>query len=297
MILSLLVFILKGIFMKIPFAILGLSLIPQRWTNAITKKDISFFIEQVLRLLVSAAILFFVIDIMLLDLTATAFFSSFAIILGLILIIDSRMYVYSARESSINRRNRRGNEAEKQPKTPWNVYFNSLIGFVLILAWVIMLFYPITFAADLHGWTKVDKKNELEEVQDIKTMPLVTVKMADAKGDAAINKIENASYFTEGEYRLTNINDELTYTSPIEMDGFLKAGKAEYTPGYNLISAVSTDKGASTVKGKMLYAPSQYLDHDLERTIRKAYPNKIIHDSYLEPNEDGKPFFEAIIFI
>ncbi|MDF9759655.1 uncharacterized protein (DUF58 family) [Peribacillus simplex] len=103
--------------MKIPFAILGLSLIPQRWTNAITKKDISFFIEQVLRLLVSAAILFFVIDIMLLDLTATAFFSSFAIILGLILIIDSRMYVYSARESSITRRNRRGNEAEATKNT------------------------------------------------------------------------------------------------------------------------------------------------------------------------------------
>ncbi|MGG4197809.1 hypothetical protein [Peribacillus frigoritolerans] len=82
MILSLLGFILKGILMKIPFAILGLSLIPQRWMNAITKKDIPFFIEQVLRLLVSAAILFFVIDIMLLDLTAAAFFSCFAIILG-----------------------------------------------------------------------------------------------------------------------------------------------------------------------------------------------------------------------
>ncbi|MDQ7862561.1 hypothetical protein RCO48_20690 [Peribacillus frigoritolerans] len=124
-------------------------------------------------------------------------------------------------------------------------------------------------------------------------MPLVTVKMADAKGDAAINKIENASYFTEGEYRLTNINDELAYTSPIEMDGFLKAGKAEYTPGYNLISAVSTDKGASTVKGKMMYAPSQYLEHDLERTIRKAYPNKIIHDSYLEPNERWKALLRS----
>lgn len=295
MILSLLGFILKGILMKIPFAILGLSLIPQRWTNAITKKDIPFFIEQVLRLLVSAAVLFFVIDIMLLDLTAAAFFSCFAIILGLFLIIDSTMYMYRATESSSTRRNRRGNEAAKQPKTPWNVHFNSLMGVVLIAAWVIMLFYPLTFAANLHGLAKVDKKKELEEVQDIKTMPLVTVKMADAKGDAAINKIENASYFTEGEYRLTNINDELAYTSPIEMDGFLKAGKAEYTPGYNLISAVSTDKGASTVKGKMLYAPSQYLEHDLERTIRKAYPNKIIHDSYLEPNEEGKPFFVASV--
>ncbi|GAI91492.1 unnamed protein product, partial [marine sediment metagenome] len=49
--------------MKIPFAILGLSFIPQRWTNAITKKDIPFFIEQGLRLLVSASVLFFVIDI------------------------------------------------------------------------------------------------------------------------------------------------------------------------------------------------------------------------------------------
>lgn len=93
------------------------------------------------------------------------------------------------------------------------------------MAWVIMLFYPLTVAEDLHGLAKVDKKGELEEVQDIKTMPLVTVKMADAKGDAAINKIENASYFTEGDYRLTNINGDLTYTSPIEMDGFLKQGK------------------------------------------------------------------------
>lgn len=101
-----------------PFAILGLSLIPQRWTNAITKKEIPFFIEQVLRLLVSAAILFFVIDIMLLDLTPAAFFSSFAIILGLILIIDSRIYVYSASDSSSTRRNRRGNETAKQSKTP-----------------------------------------------------------------------------------------------------------------------------------------------------------------------------------
>ncbi|MGE7758381.1 hypothetical protein [Peribacillus sp. NPDC097895] len=281
--------------MKIPFAILGLSFIPQRWTNAITKKDRSFFIEQVLRLLLSAIVLFFVIDIKLVDFTVPAFFSSFAFILGLILIIDSRMYVYSVRESSTSRRNRKKNEGTNQLNTPWNVHFNRLLGYILIAAWVVMLFYHITFAGDLHGLAKVDKKNELEEVQDIKTMPLVTVKMADAKGDAAINKIQNASYFTEGEYRLTNINGELAYTSPIEMDGFFKAGKAEYTPGYNLISAVSTDKGASSVQGKMLYAPSQYLDHDLERTIRKAYPNKIIHDSYLEPNEDGKPFFVASV--
>ncbi|MFD6211436.1 hypothetical protein [Peribacillus sp. NPDC060253] len=281
--------------MKLPFAILGLSFIPQRWTNAITKKDRPFFIEQVLRLLLSAIVLFLVIDIMLVDFTVPAFFSSFAFILGLILIIDSRMYVYSIRESSTSRRNRKKNEGTNQLNTPWNVHFNSLLGGVLIAAWVVMLFYHITFAGDLHGLAKVDKKNELEEVQDIKTMPLVTVKMADAKGDAAINKIQNASYFTEGEYRLTNINSELAYTSPIEMDGFFKAGRAEYTPGYNLISAVSTDKGASTVQGKMLYAPSQYLDHDLERTIRKAYPKKIIHDSYLEPNEDGKPYFVASV--
>ncbi|MFC9598887.1 hypothetical protein ACFY5J_18295 [Peribacillus butanolivorans] len=295
MILSLIAFILKGVLTKIPFAVLGLSLIPQRWTNAIKEKDILFFIEQVLRLLLSATVLFFVIDIMLQDLTATAFFSNFAIIFGLILIFDSRMYMYSAKESSIPRRNRNNEGGKHSTRTPWNVHFNSLLGIALIAAWIIMLFYPLTFADKLHDLAKVDKKNKLEEVQDIKTMPLVTVKMADAKGDAAINKIANASYFTEGEYRLTNINGELTYTSPIEMDGFFKAGKAEYTPGYNLISAISTDKGASTVKGKMLYAPSQYLDYDLERTIRKEYPKKIIHDSYLEPNEDGKPFFVASV--
>ncbi|MDQ7862560.1 hypothetical protein RCO48_20685 [Peribacillus frigoritolerans] len=28
----------------------------------------------------------------------------------------------------------------------------------MIAAWVIMLFYPLTFAADLHGLAKVDKK-------------------------------------------------------------------------------------------------------------------------------------------
>lgn len=225
MILSLIAFILKGVLTKIPFAVLGLSLIPQRWTNAIKEKDILFFIEQVLRLLLSAIVLFFVIDIMLLDLTATAFFSNFAVIFGLILIFDSRMYMYSAKESSIPRRNRKNEGSKHSTRTPWNVHFNSLLGIALIAAWVIMLFYPLTFAEKLHDLAKVDKKNKLEEVQDIKTMPLVTVKMADAKGDAAINKIANASYFTEGEYRLTNINGELTYTSPIEMDGFLKLGK------------------------------------------------------------------------
>ncbi|MFB7642063.1 hypothetical protein, partial [Peribacillus butanolivorans] len=97
MILSLIAFILKGVLTKIPFAVLGLSLIPQRWTNAIKEKDILFSIEQVLRLLLSAIVLFFVIDIMLLDLTATAFFSNFAVIFGLILIFDSRMYMYSAK--------------------------------------------------------------------------------------------------------------------------------------------------------------------------------------------------------
>ncbi|MFJ7755820.1 hypothetical protein ACQKGI_21515 [Peribacillus muralis] len=295
MILSLFVFILKGIFMKLPFAILGLSFIPQRWIQAIAKKDKGFFIEQAMRWLLSAILLFFMFDIILLDHTAAAIFSSFALIFGLMLIIDSSIYIYTVREVMTTRSNRRKNEGNKLPKTPWNVHFNSLIGGILIMAWVIMLFYPLTVAGDLHGLAKVDKKDELEEVQDIKTMPLVTVKMADAKGDAAINKIENASYFTEGDYRLTNINGDLTYTSPIEMDGFFKAGKAEYTPGFNLVSAVSTDKGASTIKGKMLYAPSQYLEHDLERTVRRAYPDKIIYDSYLEPDEAGKPFFVASV--
>ncbi|MGE7118948.1 hypothetical protein ACQKIC_01865 [Peribacillus sp. NPDC046944] len=294
MIFSLLVFILKGIVTKLPFALLGLSLIPQRWSIAVRKKDWLFFTEQVLRLLLAAVILFFIIDINLLDQTVEAFFSNLAVVFGLFLIVDASLYLSRDKEPSLKRRDREQG-VSKRVRTPWNVHAMYIIGLLLIATWVIMLFYPLTIAGNLHGLADVVKKNKLEEVQDIKTMPLVTVKMADAKGDAAINKIQNASYFTEGEYRLTNINGELTYTSPIEMDGFLKAGKAEYTPGYNLISAIATDKGASTVKGKMLYAPSQYLDYDVDRQIRKSYPTKVIYDSYLEPDEEGKPFFVASV--
>lgn len=294
MILSLLVFILKGIATKIPFALLGLSLIPQRWSIAVKKQEISFFMEQILRLFLAAIIIFFIIDIKLLDLTATAIFSNFFVLFGLILIVDAFLYISGDKEPSVKRRDRKRG-ATIRIRIPWNVHATYIIGLLLIATWVFMLFTPLTIAGKLHDLTDVVKKNKPEEVQDIQTMPLVTEEMADAKGDAAINKIKNASYFTEGEYRLTNINGELTYTSPVEMDGFFKAGKAKYTPGYNLISAVSTDKGARTVKGKMLYAPSQYLDYDLERQIRKAYPTKIIYDSYLEPDEEGKPFFVASV--
>ena len=283
MIFSLIVFVLKGILTKLPFAILGLSLIPQRWMRAIRSQNILFFIGQFVRLLLSAIILFFIMDIILIDRTGSALFYMFATIWGIILVADYIFYRLGAVERDV------------KVKTPWNVSLLGLVGLLLIAAWGVMWLYPLTKASELHQLADVTKKDQPEEVQDIDTMPLVTVKMADAKGDAAINKLENASYFTEGDYRLTNINGELTYTSPIEMDGFLKAGKAEYTPGYNLISAVATDKGASTVKGKMYYAPSQYLDHDLERLIRKNYPNKVIFDAYLEPDEDGTPFFVASV--
>ncbi|MDQ7862559.1 hypothetical protein RCO48_20680 [Peribacillus frigoritolerans] len=63
---------------------------------------------------------------MLLDLTAAAFFSSFAIILGLILIIDSRMYMYSASESSSTRRNRKGEMKRQSSQKHLGTYISTV---------------------------------------------------------------------------------------------------------------------------------------------------------------------------
>lgn len=318
---SLISFVFIGILTKLHFGILGMSLIPSQWSRAIKKRDKLFFIIQVARLLIAFTYVFLILDVKLIDRTVGAYFQWFALPFALSLMIDGSLPILKAAGNFFKKRKARKRRrsdyyrADEETTSQKGVVTSCIpfvAGFLILLTWVYSdTVYNMTIKKAQYNSVSVktvdvakeiekgnkngdEKPKKPEVINNLEVMPIVTRSMASIKGDAVLansNSIGNPSYFNEGSYQLTKIGNELSYTSPIEMAGLWKAGKAGTTPGYTKLSATNPNGNAKLVKADMKYVPSNYFSANLKRNIRKDFPNKVIFGTYLEPDEKGKPYF------
>jgi len=172
------------------------------------------------------------------------------------------------------------------------ISFKKLTPFIaLIGVWLFMvMIYPLTIKQNLAEMVNVKiEANKLEDtnIDHISIIPLST---AEFKGDNILGKIDNASLYTVGTYHKQKIGGQMYYVAPIEYNGYFSYKKAKHIDYYIKVSA-EKDVPAELVKSKIAYTPSSWSGSNMERMIRKQYPNIIILDASLEPDDNGKPYY------
>ncbi|MGF7535091.1 DUF3981 domain-containing protein [Bacillus mexicanus] len=166
----------------------------------------------------------------------------------------------------------------------------------------LLLFLSFVYFGFINDMVVAEKKyesvnsetKEISEPFTEKDTPFsVPPKTAKNKMKKVFGDIPKVSYYELGELTPQNINGELVYVAPIEISGYFKARKAEYSPGYVTMSGTDPDAEAKLhLKHKMKYIPSMYFGDNLDRVIRNAEPNLIFKgDEKLEVDDEGKPFY------
>ncbi|MEG0980366.1 MAG: CvpA family protein [Erysipelotrichaceae bacterium] len=145
----------------------------------------------------------------------------------------------------------------------------------------------INEAAD---FTKDFKAIEMNQV------PVIDKEVSQQLGDKKMGQVTalGSQYRVSDEYTLISIKDGLYRVSPLEYRDMFKwfQNKGKGIPGYVKINVtdpsdvelVELDKG-------MRYAPSSYLNQNLARHVRFAYPTEMITDYSFEVDDSGKPYW------
>ncbi|MEG0290631.1 MAG: CvpA family protein, partial [Erysipelotrichaceae bacterium] len=145
----------------------------------------------------------------------------------------------------------------------------------------------INEAAD---FTKDFKAIEMNQV------PVIDKEVSQQLGDKKMGQVTalGSQYRVSDEYTLISIKDGLYRVSPLEYRDMFKwfQNKGKGIPGYVKINVtdpsdvelVELDKG-------MRYAPSSYLNQNLARHVRFAYPTEMLTDYSFEVDDSGKPYW------
>jgi hypothetical protein len=143
-------------------------------------------------------------------------------------------------------------------------------------------------------------KSSLESA-DIADIPTVLEKNAESRALQTMNQVPNFYWYTLGKGSTSSVNGKLVWVFPLEYrETFIDftrfiigIGKvAGSIPGYITVSA--TDENAQAqlnLHHEMIYMPSGTGKYSLERHVRNQYPDIIIEESSLEPDDSGKPFW------
>lgn len=172
------------------------------------------------------------------------------------------------------------------------VYPVSILAiFILIIVWLFLqCIYPLTVSKNLAKLPNVKIENGKIEDTDIDHISIIPLSAAKFKGDKVLGQIDNVSLYRIGEYHKQKIGNEMYYVAPIEYNGYFSFKKAKHIDYYIKVSA-EKDVPAELVKADIKYTPSAWFGDNLERKIRQKYPDIVILNASLEPDDSGKPYY------
>ena len=117
---------------------------------------------------------------------------------------------------------------------------------------------------------------------------------AERLGNRAIGNIENASWYeVNNEFNLITYQGVKYRVSPLEYGDLFKYFKASNVgiPGYVLVNDDTMEPTFVPTANPIMYSPSAYFGHNLQRHLRMQYPGYTFTKSMYEPNEDGAGFW------
>lgn len=140
-----------------------------------------------------------------------------------------------------------------------------------------------------------DFSKDFKEIS-LNNIPVIDKNVAQQLGDKKMGQITalGSQYRVSDEYTLISIKDGLYRVSPLEYRDMFKwfQNKDKGVPGYIKINVSDpSDVELVELDEGMRYAPSAYLNQNMERHVRFSYPMDMITDYSFEVDDNGKPFW------
>lgn len=248
------------------FSFFFLTLSPLTWLKNI--KSQTFIGWQLLRFIIGLGYSSFIFYWKLTDQTLLAYYSNFAWIIAILVIIDYFIYKDSL------------------------LTFGAIAGVgVLVLNAYLWFIYPMTIAADKYKVAAAEVSEKKLEAMNEERLPIVPRKYARYKAEKILGKVDNYFYYDLGNSTIQKIDDQLYWVTPLEYKGFFRWLKGDEIPGYIRVSAEDHRDEAKFIEAPMKYTPSAWFGENLHRKVRLQYPDIVLQGTSFEPDEKGKPYY------
>ena len=145
-----------------------------------------------------------------------------------------------------------------------------------------------------------DFNTDLSQTLSSDAIAIMDTSSARKLGNRKLGSLNNlvSQYNVSNDYTQISYDNSPAKVSALEYAGFFKymKNKKSGIPGYVLVSPVDMSAEYVTLNENMKYLPSAYFSHNLMRTIRFAYPTKMIYNAHFEIDEEGIPYYVASVY-
>ena len=145
-----------------------------------------------------------------------------------------------------------------------------------------------------------DFNTDLSQTLSSDAIAIMDTSSARKLGNRKLGSLNNlvSQYNVSNDYTQISYDNSPAKVSALEYAGFFKymKNKKSGIPGYVLVSPVDMPAEYVTLNENMKYVPSAYFSHNLMRTIRFAYPTKMIYNAHFEIDEEGIPYYVASVY-
>ena len=185
--------------------------------------------------------------------------------------------------------------------TPIDAIIFTTIPCIMLVVMLVgdIVSWPMFRASDYQQRITIEQGNFEEEIpEDTQQIAVVDLETARVLGSRALGELKNSTWYEiDGEYNLITYQGRQYRISPLKYGGYSKSKKAGSIPGYILVDAVNQKaKYVELDENKsIIYSPSAYWSKDLQRHLRKEYPNSMFGNSYFEVDDDGNPYWITAI--
>lgn len=167
---------------------------------------------------------------------------------------------------------------------------------VVVLIGIVALGYlvsaPFWNATDKFKSAEMTEQVEIAAFDETQTPASVPPQFVENKMKKAFGQVPNTSFYELGNLQIQKVNGDYVYIAPVEFSGFFKWFNGKTTPGYFTMSATDSSENPKFIASEMRYVPSAFLQKNLERHMRFAYPTLIFYgDPQLEIADDGKAYY------
>lgn len=143
--------------------------------------------------------------------------------------------------------------------------------------------------------TDGDFETDIPESREINDIALMDTDTARIIGERAIGSLSDvvSQYEVSDNYSTIDYNGKPMKVASLEYAGFIKYmnNKKAGIPGYVLVDPVKNEASYVKTDKPIIYSPSAYFNHNLQRHVQFAYPTYIFEGYYMELDNDGNPYY------
>ncbi|WP_059104522.1 hypothetical protein [Shouchella shacheensis] len=274
-------------------ALTCLELNPKYWVRGLKRNSQSFIMIQLGRYVVGLIIGIVIIYFRLIDISLTGMMNTYGFVVAINLLISGLFHPSNRiKKGKEQKQKQKQKQEQKKPKLPIVNVQGMLGAFILVGLLVLNFVYPFTVTQELAQLGEIETSNEQIESVTEEAVRSVPYTYARYKSEIVFGNIDNYSFFELGESSIQKMDDELYWVSPIEYASVWRWLRADYAPGYIMVSAEDPNAEAQLMDDyEMNYVPSAYLGEHLERHVRKTYEDVILMGYSFEPDDEGRPYY------